>query len=95
MAIVILLFVICGFLYGIKYFRFYEPYGTKDSSVILGIYILSLKWWNIEFNWHTYLNRWQIDIKAKFIVGLKPTRKREYILIFNSTGVKFCTLDIN
>lgn len=92
---VVILFIVCGFLYGIEYFRLYEPYGTRDSSIYLGIYILSIKWWNIELNWFTYMNRWQVDVKIKMVVGMQPVKKREYMMIFNSTGVRFCTLDIN
>lgn len=92
---IIFLIVICGFLYGIDYFRFYEPYGIKNSSTNLGIYILFIKWWNIEIDWYTYLNRWQIDVKVKFIVGLRPIKRKHYMVIFNSTGIKFCVLDIN
>ncbi len=91
--VVILIFVICGFLYGSDYFRFNEAYG--NSSATLGIYILSLKWWNTKLNWYTYLDRWFLEFSIKFRIRLTRKAYTEYIVVFNDTGVKFCVLNIN
>lgn len=95
MVFLIILFIVCGFIYGEDYFRLYEPYGTKDTCNFLGVYILSLKWWNVTFNWYTYLDKWQVEFKIKLLVGINPKRYREHYLIFNSTGVKTCTINID
>ena len=56
--------------------------------------MLSVKWWNIEFNWCTYKNKWQVDIKLRFIRKWKPRRYKEVYVIFNSAGVRTYTLNI-
>lgn len=92
---IIVLWIICGFIYGINYFLFFEPYSLSSTYIPIGFYILSLKWWNIEFNWFTYLGKWQVDFKIKIFLGSSPKRYKEYYLIFSSTGIKTCTININ
>lgn len=86
--------VIFGLIYGKGYFKFCEPYGNPKSSLNLGMYILSLKWWNVKFNWYTMKNQWHVDISVTVPVSIKEKSFREYILIMSSTGVKTCTIDI-
>lgn len=93
--ILLIFLIVCGFIYGIDYFRLYEPYGLNNTYNPVGIYILSLKWWNIEFNWFTYLDKWQIDFKIRILMGINPKKYREHYLIFDSMGVKTCTININ
>jgi len=87
-----IVFIVLGFLYGSDYFSFYKKYGTNESSVPVGIYIISLKWWNIKFNWYTRLDKWYIDISAVFPVC---KGSMEYIIIFSSADIKICTLNID
>lgn len=82
------------FIYGSSYFRFHEPYGLNNTYNALGYYMLSVKWWNIEFNWCTYKNKWQVDIKLRFIRKWKPRRYKEVYVIFNGAGVRTYTLNI-
>lgn len=89
---IVLIIIIFGFLYGSDYFLFHKEYGMKESSIPLGVYILSFKWWNIKFNWYTRLDDWYIDILIAFPFG---KRNREYVLIISSTGIKTCTVYID
>lgn len=90
---IVLIIVMCGFLYGSDYFRFNEKYG--NSSVPLGVYILSLKWWNIKINWYTYLDEWKFDLSVKFMVSIRYKKYVEYHVIFSNTGFRICVLNIN
>lgn len=85
LKMIVLIIIIFGFLYGRDYFLFHKKYGMEKSSIPMGIYILSFKWWNIKFNWYTRLNNWYIDISIVFPFG---KYHREYILKISSTGIK-------
>ena len=91
---IVLIIILFGFIYGSSYFRFHEPYGLNNTYNALGYYMLSVKWWNIEFNWCTYKNKWKVDIKLRFIRKWKPRRYKEVYVIFNSAGVRTYTLNI-
>lgn len=93
--ILVILIVIFGFLYGKDYFKFYEPIKNPNGSLHFGMYILSLKWWNIKFNWYVIQNQWHMDISAIFLINIKQHSFREYVLVMSSTGIKACTIDIN
>lgn len=62
---IILVFVIAGFIYGRKYFRYNESYGL-DGYPPLGRYILSIKWWNVEINYYTYRSKWFLVVNLIF-----------------------------
>lgn len=91
--IVICLIVVFGFIYGRKYFRFFEPFGSSENYFQLGMYILSMKWWNVKFNWYVIYDKWHIDISLTFPINRHMFR--EYIVVISSTGFHTCTVDID
>lgn len=91
--IVICLIIVFGFIYGRDYFRFFEPFGSSENCFQSGTYILSIKWWNVKFNWYVIYDRWHIDISCTF--PIKEHILREYVVVISSTGIKTCTVDID
>lgn len=91
----IFVIIILGFLYGENYFKILQPYGFNDKSVPIGFYYLSVKWWNIYFNWYTRLDDWFVSFNIVFITNLRSKSKKEYSVLFSSTGIKTCIVNIN
>lgn len=92
---IVTLVILFGFLYGLNYFKFCELYGVRNNSPPLGIYILSLKWWNIKFNWYTTNNKVRIDASITFPKDIKNKQFREYIIAISSTGIITCAVNID
>jgi hypothetical protein len=90
---IVWIIIICGFVYGREYFIFSKPYGTADSSVKMGVYILSVQWWNVKFNWYTILDDWYICLTIKIPVNILERKYREYSIRFSSTGITTCAVN--
>lgn len=91
--IVICLIIVFGFIYGRDYFRFFESFGSSGNYFQSGTYILSIKWWNVKFNWYVIYDKWHIDISCTF--PIKEHILRECVVVISSTGIKTCTVDID
>ena len=67
--------------------------GSSGNYFQSGTYILSIKWWNVKFNWYVIYDKWHIDISCTF--PIKEHILRECVVVISSTGIKTCTVDID